>query len=236
MPTRARWPSSGPTRPPAPPPPARGRCWPSGWPSKPATTRPRATPGAPWRWPDAWAGRLGRALGLDEAAQGHLRQGAYLHDIGKLSVPDGVLLKPGPLTSEERAQMQRHVLTGEALVRRIPGMPREVLEVVRSHHERWDGAGYPDGLAGEAIPRLARIFWVIDVFDALTQQRPYRAPLSVPGALALIRAEAGRQFDAGVVAAFLTLFVEPAAVAPGVVEPGVVEPGGPEPVRGREPF
>lgn len=166
----------------------------------------------------ALAGRLSRALGLDEAAQAHLRQGAYLHDIGKLSVPDGLLLKPGPLTPGERAQMQRHVLTGEALVRRIPGMPREVLQVVRSHHERWDGAGYPDGLAGEAIPALARIFSVIDVFDALTHQRPYRAPLGVPGALALIRAEAGRQFDPAVVAAFLTLFAEPA---------------GPEAVRGQ---
>ncbi|WP_234009084.1 HD domain-containing phosphohydrolase [Deinococcus sp. NW-56] len=158
----------------------------------------------------ALAGRLGRALGLDEAAQGHLRQGAYLHDIGKLSVSDEILLKPGPLTPGERTQMQRHVLTGEALVRRIPEMPREVLEVVRSHHERWDGTGYPDGLVGEAIPRLARLFSVIDVFDALTHQRPYRAPLSVPGALALIRAEAGQQFDPGVVSAFLTLFADPA--------------------------
>ncbi|MCP2015416.1 putative nucleotidyltransferase with HDIG domain [Deinococcus sp. HSC-46F16] len=166
--------------------------------------------------------RLGRALGLDESAQDHLRQGAYLHDIGKLSVPDDILLKPGPLTPEERRQMQRHVLTGEALVRRIPTMPPEVLEVVRSHHERWDGAGYPDGLAGEAIPALARVFSVIDVFDALTHQRPYRAPLSVPGALALIRAEAGRQFDPRVVGAFLTLFAQ-----------GTGSGAGPEAVRGQ---
>ncbi|WP_235204271.1 HD domain-containing phosphohydrolase [Deinococcus sp. RL] len=149
--------------------------------------------------------RLGRALGLEEGEREHLRQGAYLHDIGKLSVPDGILLKPGPLTPDERALMQKHVLMGEALVRRIPGMPPEVLGVVRSHHERWDGAGYPDGRAGEAIPRLARLFSVVDVFDALTHVRPYRAPLSAPAALDLLRAEAGRQFDPEVVSAFVSL-------------------------------
>lgn len=154
----------------------------------------------------ALAARLGRALGLEEERLNLLRQGAYLHDIGKLSVPDGVLLKPGPLTPGEWASMQAHVQTGEALARRIPGMADEVLAVIRSHHERWDGSGYPDGLRGEAIAPLARIFAVVDVFDALTHARPYHAPLEVEDALALLRAGSGTQFDPRVVEAFLDLF------------------------------
>ncbi|GBF05815.1 hypothetical protein DAERI_060075 [Deinococcus aerius] len=153
----------------------------------------------------ALAERLGRALGLGEEPLDALRQGAYLHDIGKLSVPDGVLLKPGPLTPAERALMRDHVLTGEALVRCIPAMSPEVLAVIRSHHERWDGTGYPDGLRGEEIPFLARIFALVDVFDALTHARPYHAARPVAEALDIIRAEAGRHFDPGVVAAFLGL-------------------------------
>jgi putative nucleotidyltransferase with HDIG domain len=156
----------------------------------------------------ALAGRLGRALGLDHESLDLLRQGAYLHDIGKLSVPDGVLLKPGPLSSAERGLIQAHVQTGEALVRQIPSIPAGVLEVIRSHHERWDGGGYPDGLKGEAIPLLARIFTVVDVFDALTHARPYHAPRRVPDALAALQGEAGRQFDPRVVRAFVGLFGE----------------------------
>lgn len=157
----------------------------------------------------ALAERLGSALGLEEASLDALRQGAYLHDIGKLSVPDGVLLKPGSLTPAERALVQEHVLTGEALVRRIPTISPEVLTVIRSHHERWNGRGYPDGLRGEEIPLLARLFAVVDVFDALTHVRPYHAALSVPEALALIRTEAGHHFDPEVVRAFLKLFPAP---------------------------
>ncbi|GAA5513869.1 hypothetical protein Dcar01_02618 [Deinococcus carri] len=151
------------------------------------------------------AQELGGRLGLEAAELDALRQGAYLHDIGKLSVPDSVLLKPGPLTPAERTVMQEHVRTGEALVRHIPTIPAGVLAVIRSHHERWDGQGYPDGLPGEAIPLLARIFAVVDVFDALTHQRPYHAARPIEEALALIRAEAGHHFDPAVVAAFLEL-------------------------------
>ncbi|MBB5234575.1 HD-GYP domain-containing protein [Deinococcus budaensis] len=160
--------------------------------------------------------RLGRALGLDDEDLDLLRQGAYLHDIGKLSVPDGVLLKPGRLTPDEWGQMQAHVQTGEALARRIPGLAAGVLAVIRSHHERWDGGGYPDGLKGEAIAPLARIFAVVDVFDALTHARPYRAALTVEEALALLRAESGRQFDPRVIEAFLSLRLQSAPDPAGV--------------------
>ncbi|GMA14772.1 HD-GYP domain-containing protein [Deinococcus metallilatus] len=162
----------------------------------------------------ALAERLGCALGLEEESLDALRQGAYLHDVGKLSVPDDVLLKPGPLDPAEWTLMQEHVLTGEALVRHVPTVPPDALAVIRSHHERWDGRGYPDGLQGEAVPLLARIFAVVDVFDALTHARPYHAARSVPEALALIRAEAGQQFDPAVVRAFLKLF--PAQPSGGV--------------------
>ncbi|SMB95637.1 HD domain-containing phosphohydrolase [Deinococcus hopiensis] len=154
----------------------------------------------------ALAERLGRALHLSLGDLDTLRQGAYLHDIGKLSVPDEILLKPGPLTPAERLLVQEHVRTGEALVRRIPSVSGDVLGVIRSHHERWDGAGYPDRLRGEAIPLLARIFAVVDVFDALTNVRPYHAARPVSEALEIIRAEAGRHFDPLVAAAFLQLF------------------------------
>lgn len=161
----------------------------------------------------ALAERLGCALGLDEENLDALRQGAYLHDIGKLSVPDRVLLKSGALSADERTEMQEHVLTGEALVRRIPTIPAGTLAVIRSHHERWDGQGYPDGLRGEQIPLLARAFAVVDVFDALTHRRPYHAARSVSEALALLRGGAGQQFDPAVVAAFLALFSQPSAAA-----------------------
>ncbi|WP_235183270.1 HD-GYP domain-containing protein [Deinococcus phoenicis] len=163
----------------------------------------------------ALAEQLGCALELEEESLDVLRQGAYLHDIGKLSVPDRVLLKPGPLDADERALMQDHVVTGEALVQRVPTIPPGALAVIRSHHERWDGQGYPDGLHGEAIPLLARVFAVVDVFDALTHARPYHAARSVPEALALLRAEAGRHFDPRVVTAFLGLFREPAGTGTG---------------------
>lgn len=152
------------------------------------------------------ARQLGVALGLGQAQLDDLRQGAYLHDIGKLSVPDEVLLKPGRQSDDERRQMQAHVLTGEAIVRNIPSVTPGALSVIRSHHERWDGRGYPDGLQGEAIPRLARLFAVVDVFDALTHDRPYHRAVSATQALAHLRAEAGAHFDPQVVAAFAGLF------------------------------
>lgn len=149
--------------------------------------------------------QLGRALGLPKMDLDDLRQGAYLHDVGKLSIPDRVLLKPGPLDQEEWALMRQHTVTGEHLARRVPGVTAGALGVIRSHHERWDGRGYPDGLQGESIPLLARLFALIDVFDALTHDRPYHAAISVAGALELLRAGEGSQFDPALLQAFLSV-------------------------------
>ena len=147
--------------------------------------------------------RLGAQLSLSLPELDALRQGAYLHDIGKLMVPDAVLLKAGPLDDTEREQMSRHAQLGSELVASIPSLPLLARLVVRHHHERWDGGGYPDGLAGQAIPLAARIFSVVDVYDALTSQRPYKRAWSEDEARAELKAQAGRQFDPAVVAAFL---------------------------------
>ncbi|MBB5295349.1 HD domain-containing protein [Deinococcus metallilatus] len=147
--------------------------------------------------------RLGRALGLDPLALDELRQGAYLHDIGKLSIPDRILLKPGPLDPDEWRIMQGHAAAGASIAAHIPQLSPGALDVIRSHHERWDGTGYPSRLAGEEIPLLARIFTVCDVYDALTSERPYKAAWTPEEARAEIAAQAGRQFDPRVVRAFL---------------------------------
>ncbi|MFC3834256.1 HD domain-containing phosphohydrolase [Deinococcus rufus] len=148
---------------------------------------------------------LGAALQLDAAELQLLRQGAALHDLGKLMIPDGILLKAGPLTPEERAAMQTHAAHGAALAAQLPELSPGVLEIIHSHHERWDGRGYPCGLRGEDIPLLARIFSVCDVYDALTSDRPYKRAWSAEDARCEIAAQAGAQFDPAVVAAFLAL-------------------------------
>ncbi|BDP44043.1 hypothetical protein DAETH_40120 (plasmid) [Deinococcus aetherius] len=153
----------------------------------------------------ALATRLGAVLGLRGDVLEELRQGAYLHDLGKLAVPDAVLLKPGRLTAEEWATMQTHAARGFDLARQMPTLGAETLRVVRHHHERWDGAGYPDGLAGDQISLGARIFAVVDVYDALTSERPYKRAWSPGEALGELRAQAGRHFDPQVVEAFLSL-------------------------------
>ena len=134
---------------------------------------------------------LGRVLGLGEEDLGALRRGGYLHDLGKVAVPDAVLLKTGPLTPEERAVVQKHPVVGEEICRPLRSL-QVVLPIIRSHHERQDGSGYPDGLTGEAIPLMARILQVVDVFDALTTDRPYRRALSQGAALATLEAEVQR--------------------------------------------
>ncbi|GGR89415.1 HD domain-containing phosphohydrolase [Deinococcus sedimenti] len=149
------------------------------------------------------AGRLGERLGLSEEALQHLRWGAYLHDIGKVAVDDRLLRKAGPLSPVEREAMQWHVEVGDQLLREEVFVPREVREIVRHHHERWDGSGYPDRLAGMDIPLLARIFSVADVFDALISARPYKLAWSAQAAADSLREQAGRQFDPAVVDAFL---------------------------------
>ncbi|THF88930.1 HD domain-containing protein [Deinococcus sp. KSM4-11] len=153
----------------------------------------------------ALALQLGEVLHLTDDERQHLRWGAYLHDIGKVTVPDAILLKPGALTPEERQTIEQHVVIGDGMLRDEVFVPREVRAVVRSHHERWDGRGYPDGLHGEQIPLLARIFSVVDVYDALISERPYKRAWSHDDAIAELKRSAGTQFDPRVVEAFCAL-------------------------------
>ena len=151
----------------------------------------------------ALAEALSDTLGLGEAASTQLRWGAYLHDVGKIAIPDQVLLKPGKLSAEEFTVIKSHVVIGETMLRRLSFLDEGVLQIVRHHHERWDGRGYPDGLKGHAIPLLARIFSVVDVYDALISRRPYKAAWTHEAAVRELARNAGRQFDPEVIAAFL---------------------------------
>ena len=128
-----------------------------------------------------------------------LEWGFVFHDIGMVGVPDRILLKRGSLNAEEWQLLHQHTTIGEQLLANVPLLEGEGLRVVRSHHERWDGAGYPDRLAGTEIPLGARIFAVADALDAMTHRRPYRRPLRWEAALARIRKGAGEQFDPDVV-------------------------------------
>jgi ribonuclease P protein subunit RPR2 len=147
---------------------------------------------------------IARALGLPLTEEPEIEFGFLLHDIGKVAIPDAILYKPGKLTEKERALMAQHPVIGSEIVSGIEFLG-EAAEVVRSHHERWDGNGYPDRLAGEEIPLSARVFAVADVLDALTTTRPYRpaSPLSV--ACEMIRAESGTHFDPHVIEAFTSI-------------------------------
>ena len=128
---------------------------------------------------------------------------ALLHDVGKVRVPNAIINKAGPLDDEERAVMERHTIEGERLLLRVGGLLGEIGRVVRSCHERWDGKGYPDGLAGEQIPLLARIVSCCDAYNAMTSDRSYRKALPVEQATAELRACSGTQFDPQVVDALL---------------------------------
>lgn len=164
-----------------------------------------------------YAARLARALGLDETTVQTIRRAAPLHDLGKIGIPDYILLKPGELTPEEAAIMQTHTTIG-AQILSGSSVPTLVMaaEIALCHHERWDGSGYPHGLAGEEIPMAARIVAVADFFDALAHDRPYRRAWPVPEIIAELRRQAGRQFDANVVTAFLDMLEqEQALVAAG---------------------
>jgi HD-GYP domain-containing protein (c-di-GMP phosphodiesterase class II) len=151
--------------------------------------------------------RMGLRLGLRPAALRGLTQGALLHDVGKIGVPDHILNKPGQLTPEERAWIEEHPVVGWEIGRRAPSL-RDALVVVRHHHERVDGTGYPDGLASEAIPFAARIVAVADVWDALTSDRAYRPAWDPPTALAHILAGRGHHFDPVCVSVCLALMAE----------------------------
>jgi response regulator RpfG family c-di-GMP phosphodiesterase len=128
-----------------------------------------------------------------------LEWGFLLHDVGKIGIPDEILLKRGPLDDKERECLQQHPLIGEQLVQHVPLLQGAGLRVIRSHHERWDGGGYPDGRADDEIPAEARIFAVADALDAMTGERPYRDAVSWDEAMSEIRANRGRQFDPDVV-------------------------------------
>ncbi len=152
----------------------------------------------------AYGMEIARALGLPLADAPELEFGFLLHDIGKVAIPDAILYKPGALTDKERALMAQHPLIGSEIVRGIEFLA-PAAQVVRSHHERWDGHGYPDGLAGEEIPVAARAFAVADVLDALTTDRPYRPASSFATARDMIVAESGGHFDPRVIESYSSI-------------------------------
>lgn len=147
---------------------------------------------------------LAKLMGIRSENLGHIRRGALLHDIGKMGIPDSILLKPGPLNEEEWEIMRQHPNYAYELLLPIPFL-RPALDIPRCHHERWDGSGYPLGLKAEQIPLPARIFAVIDIWDALSNDRPYRKALSQAEVLAYIRGHAGTLLDPQIVAAFMEL-------------------------------
>ena len=147
---------------------------------------------------------LATALGLDAETRDVIARAAELHDVGKVAIPDAILGKPGSLDRDEEAFMRRHTVIGEAIIAEAPAL-RPVAALVRASHERWDGGGYPDGLAGFEIPLGARIVAVCDAFSAMRQARPYGTVLSEPEALDELRRGAGSQFDPALVAAFCVL-------------------------------
>lgn len=152
---------------------------------------------------------IATTLGLPQETLLHLEFGAVLHDVGKIGVPDAVLGKPGPLSPDEWVQMQRHPEIGHNILKGI-ALLAPSLDAVLCHHERWDGRGYPAGLAGEGIPLLGRIVAIADAFDAMTSDRPYRQGLSSDTAIAKIVDGRGRQFDSVIVDAFLSQPPRPA--------------------------
>jgi putative nucleotidyltransferase with HDIG domain len=151
--------------------------------------------------------KLARRLNLPEADLIHIRRGAALHDIGKVAIPDSILFKPGPLTEEEWRIMRRHPVIAAEIIKPIPYLAA-ALPIPRSHHEKWDGSGYPEGLAGEAIPLFARIFAFADVYDALTSDRPYRAAWTQANAVVYIAEQSGKHFDPSIVPVFIKMIVE----------------------------
>ncbi|GEM49760.1 HD domain-containing phosphohydrolase [Deinococcus cellulosilyticus] len=145
---------------------------------------------------------LGRALGINGDELDALRWGAYLHDTGKIAIPDHILLKPGRLTPEEFEQVKKHSEIGFEMLKNIPSLPQATLDVILHHHERWDGNGYPAKMAGYSIPLAARIFTVVDVYDALISRRPYKEPFTHEAAMAEIQRCANSMFDPEVVKVF----------------------------------
>jgi diguanylate cyclase (GGDEF)-like protein len=159
-----------------------------------------------------YAAGLARALGMPEEEVQGVKTAALLHDIGKLAVPEHILSKPGPLTQEEFLKVRIHPQVGADIISGVP-FPYPVAPLILSHHERWDGKGYPRGLRGEEIPLGARIISVVDYFDALMAERPYHRPMSIDGAMGLLNQESGRALDPRIVRTFVELYPALAAEA-----------------------
>jgi HD-GYP domain-containing protein (c-di-GMP phosphodiesterase class II) len=150
-------------------------------------------------------------LHLDEHRRRNVEFGALLHDVGKVAIPKEILNKPGPLNDAEWQIMRGHTVEGQRMLDRVGGFMREVGAIVRGSHERWDGGGYPDGLAGEAIPLEARIITACDAYNAMTTTRPYREAMDAATAADELRRCSGSQFDPAVVEALLAVADVPAA-------------------------
>jgi putative nucleotidyltransferase with HDIG domain len=165
-----------------------------------------------------YAVALARRVDATLADDKIFRYGFLLHDIGKMGVPDHILRKPSPLTREEWEVMQTHPLIGAQILAPIKYMQRAI-PIVECHHERWDGGGYPRGLTGEEIPLAARIFAVVDTFDAMTSDRPYRRALTVEAAVDEIRAAGGTQLDPAIAEEFAQLCLERRSSWP-IADPG----------------
>ena len=163
-----------------------------------------------------YAVRFGRALGLSGEQLLALRRGGVLHDIGKLGIPEHILLKPGSFTPSEWEIMKTHPIIGEQLCTELKSF-RLTVQIIRSHHERWDGSGYPDGLAGENIPLLARIFQICDIYDALSYERPYKPALAPAAVEKIMREETERGWRDP---ALMKVFLDVLAREPGAFKPG----------------
>lgn len=159
-----------------------------------------------------WTVRLARLMDVPEDQIVHIRRGSLLHDIGKMAIPDGILLKPGPLTPEEWELMRKHPTYAYDLLHPIEYL-RPALDIPHYHHERWDGSGYPFGLAGEKIPLAARIFSVVDVWDALGSDRPYRKKVPEGEIMAYLQEHAGDLFEPRIVTGFLNVLRDEARPA-----------------------
>ncbi len=146
---------------------------------------------------------IGTRLGLQESSLLALYRGGRIHDIGKIAVPDAILLKPGPLNAEEERVMRAHPVIGENIVKALPS-GADLLTIIRHHHERFDGGGYPDGLSGHRIPLLARIVSVCDAYDALASDRPYRSRRNPQEAIETLMRGAGQQWDRELVSILLS--------------------------------
>jgi len=153
-----------------------------------------------------WSEIVARKLGLSREEQEKIKLAARLHDIGKISIPDGILNKPAPLTEEEYAEIKKHAALGAGILSNIESL-KEVSKIIRHHHEWYNGEGYPDGLTGEEIPLGSRIISVADAYQAMTSDRPYRKAFSKEKAIAELERGAGSQFDPKIVRIFIGILL-----------------------------